>query len=173
MLKKYTQNFWHWYERNYKLNVSISSGLFLFQLIHLVWLTADVVTFRLVGRSYFEPTGVWEFLIVFVDYLEIPTLISVSFIYINELRKKYSFKSWFLLLLLNSQWFHIFWITDEVVEEVFTGSGHTVLPFWAAWIAILIDYLELPVIVDLVIRFVKATRQHTVQEFIKEEFLED
>jgi hypothetical protein len=51
--------------------------------------------------------------------------------------------------MLAVQVFHIFWLTDEVVYDVFSGSSAVEIPFYAAWIAILIDYLELPVIADL------------------------
>lgn len=160
--------FWRWYERYYAVNVGVSAVLFLLQLLHLTWLTLDVVATRLIGYSLFHPTGLLEFLIVVVDYIEIPTLLSVSLIYVNELRKKSSVKSWLYLLALNSQWFHIFWITDEIVEQAFTGSGSTVLPFWAAWIAILIDYLELPVIADTISRFLKAMKNREVKTFLQE-----
>jgi hypothetical protein len=51
------------------------------------------------------------------------------------------------------QVFHIFWITDEVVYESLFGSTSAVeIPHYAAWIAILIDYLELQVIGDLFYR---------------------
>ncbi len=172
MYKKYIHSFWHWYEQYYLINIGISAGLFLLQLIHLYWLTTDVVTSRLLGQSFFEPMGVWKLVIVLVDYLEIPTIVSVSLVYINELRQRTSVRSWLLLLLLNSQWIHIFWVTDEVVEEILTGVGATVLPVWAAWIAILIDYLELPVIADTVRRFIAAARANHVQEFLKKEFVE-
>lgn len=173
MLKRHIYTFWRWYEQNYTLAVGVSGGLFLLQLIHLYWLLTDVVAFRLLGQSYFDPTGTWEFLIVVVDYLEIPTLISVSLIYINELRRRNNFKSWLLLLLLNSQWIHIFWITDEIAEEIFTGAGSTILPAWAAWIAIAIDYLELPVIMDIVVKFIRAVRARRIREFLQDEFIEN
>lgn len=169
MLKKYIRSFWHWYERYYLINVGISAGLFLLQLIHLAWLAADVIAARLFDRPYIELSGVATLIIIIVDYLEIPTLISVSFVYINELRKRSTARSWFFLLLLNSQWIHIFWITDEVVEEILTGRGTTILPAWAAWMAILIDYLELPVIGDTVRRFIIAARAHRLRQFLEEE----
>ncbi len=159
MLEKYLNGFWRWYERNLLLTVGISAGLFLLQILHLFWLSADVVAERLVGYSFFEPGSFWTLAIVLVDYLEIPTIISVSFIYVNEIRKKQNVKIWFYLILLNSQWIHIFWITDEVVEKILIGTGHTVLPYWAAWTAILIDYLELPIIADTSKRFLTAWRR--------------
>lgn len=170
MLRRHIRLFWRWYERYATLNIGISAALFTLQLIHLFWLTTDVIATRLLGYALFHPTGIWELLIVIVDYLEIPTLLSVSLLYINELRKRWNIRSVLFLVLLNSQWFHIFWITDEVVEQVFTGSGMTVLPIWAAWIAILIDYLELPVIADTIRQFIHALREHRVKKFLEEEF---
>jgi hypothetical protein len=64
--------------------------------------------------------------------------------------------------MLAIQVFHIFWITDAVVYDTIFGSpsGSVEIPYYAAWIAILIDYLELPVIVDLFYRtIVRAERR--------------
>jgi hypothetical protein len=150
--------FWRWYERHYVLNLTITSFLFALQLVHLYWLTADVVAFRLLGESFFHPSPFWRTVIIIVDYTEIPGLISTSVLYIYELRKRYSIKYVGFLLALNSQWLHLFWITDEFVVDRFseTASGAVVLPIWLAWVAILIDYLELPVIVDTLVKVKKA-----------------
>jgi hypothetical protein len=45
---------------------------------------------------------------------------------------------------------HIFWITDEFVVQTFKGGGDPIvaIPAWLAWVAIMIDYLELPVIFE-------------------------
>ena len=80
-------DFFAWYERHYVLNIGIAAGLFLFQLVHLYWLTTDVVVARLTGESWFSPSGPVRFLILVVDYTEIPALFGVSLIYVNELRK--------------------------------------------------------------------------------------
>jgi hypothetical protein len=53
------------------------------------------------------------------------------------------------LSLLVTQVVHIFWITDEVVYESFFGSDLVILPIYLSWTAILIDYLEIPVMIDL------------------------
>lgn len=151
-MRKLWDKFWAWYERHHALNTIVAAVLFLLQLVHLYWLTAHVAALRLVGESYFELTGIWEFIIIFVDYLEIPTLIGVSLIYINELRKGFRWKPLWMLLFLNSQWIHILWITDEFVVERLLGSGLVTLPVWLAWVAIAIDYLELPVIYDTIKR---------------------
>ncbi len=150
------EKFWAWYERTYALNLSIAFGLFVLQLIHLVWLTGDVVWPRLFSEEIFHIHGGPEVLIALVDYTEVPALISVSLIYINELRKSWSAKYFFYLLFLNSQWLHLFWITDEFVVDAFSGAGATVLPVWLAWVAILIDYLELPVMLDTGKKFIRT-----------------
>ena len=55
--------------------------------------------------------------------------------------------------MLAVQVFHIFWLTDEVVYDTFFGASSAVeIPYYGAWIAILIDYLELPVIAVLFYR---------------------
>ncbi|TSC87367.1 MAG: hypothetical protein G01um10147_688 [Microgenomates group bacterium Gr01-1014_7] len=127
----------------------VAATLFTLQLIHLYWLTTHVVSFKLFGLDLFSPPPFWETIIILVDYTEIPVLITTSLVYINELRKKFEFKSVLYLIFLNSQFLHIFWITDEFVLTSFTGQGPIVnLPIWLAWIAILIDYLELPVIFE-------------------------
>jgi hypothetical protein len=169
-IRTYIQQFWHCYERHYVLNITIATLLFILQIIHLYWLTADVVAERLVGRSFWQVEGIWEFIIVFVDYLEIPAIISVSLIYINELRKRWQWKPILYLLLLNSQWLHLFWITDEfVIEQFREHPTGTVLPVWLAWVAILIDYLEIPVMIDTINRFIQAVKQRRVKQFLAED----
>jgi hypothetical protein len=149
--------FWAWYERNYLLNVSIAAVLFGLQLVHLYWLGADPIASRLGDESLFSPNGLLRYLIFFVDYAEIPALLAVSLVYVNELRRGLSWKPLLLLLFLNSQWLHIFWITDEyVMSELSDGSA---LPPFLAWVAILIDYLELPVIYDTLRRVATALRE--------------
>ena len=137
------------------MNLSISAGLFALQLIHLYWLSSDVVAFRLFEAHFFHPPAFWRYLIIIVDYTEIPTLISTTILYIYELRKKFSWIAIWLLFSINSQWLHLFWITDEFVINQFAGQQATILPTWLAWVAIGIDYLELPVIVDTIRRFLR------------------
>jgi hypothetical protein len=150
------EKFWAWYERTYVLNLTIAFGLFLLQMVHLVWLTGDVVWARLFGEEIFHLHGGPELLIALVDYTEIPAIISVSLVYINELRKAWSASSLLYLIFLNSQWLHLFWITDEFVVDAFSATGTTVLPLWLAWVAILIDYLEVPVMLDTAKKFFKT-----------------
>lgn len=143
------KNFWAWYERHYTLNVTLSAGLFLLQLIHLYWLTTHVVTVKLFGIDLFSPPSFWETILIVVDYTEIPALFTTSLVYINAQRKKKSLKNILYLFFLNIQFLHIFWITDEFVEAILTGGPQTtILPVWLAAVAIAIDYLELPVIYE-------------------------
>ena len=94
-----------------------------------------------------------------MDYTEIPALIAVSLVYVNELRRGFAWKPLLFLLFLNSQWLHIFWITDEYVAAELGGGSGASLPGWLAWVAILIDYLELPVIYDTLKRLAIAVRE--------------
>ena len=141
--------FWRWYERHYVLNIAIASGLFVLQLVHLYWLAANPIATRLTGGSFFDPSGAVQYAIFFVDYTEIPALMAVSLVYVNELRGGFSWRPLLFLAFLNSQWLHIFWITDQYVSNELAGrAAVSSLPAWLAWVAILIDYLELPVIYD-------------------------
>lgn len=153
--------FWAWYERHYTLNLYVATGLFILQVFHLYWLTTTVVFLRLFSWSAFSPSPFTQYLLIAVDYTEIPALIGMSLIYINELRKRFRWRGILFLLFLNSQWLHLFWITDEFVMEQFTrhpASHGTILPIWLAWMAIAIDYLELPVMMDTVRRVIIALR---------------
>jgi hypothetical protein len=164
---KIFSKFWAWYEKHYTLNVGIATGLFLLQIVHLFWLTTDVVFVGVFGESYgsISLSGVALLIILLIDYTEIPALIGVSLVYINELRKGFKWKSVLYLIFLNSQWLHIFWITDEFVLERFSGvEAATLLPLWLAWIAIGIDYLELPVMVDTIKKFVVVVRKKARQK---------
>jgi hypothetical protein len=149
--------FWHRYEN---LNLKIAFVLISLQLIHLYWLTADVVIQRLTGESILgvqQGSPLFIFFII-IDYVEIPALIAGLTYYALGIynHEKNSAKNILLLAMLAIQVFHIFWITDEVVYDSFFGapSGAVEIPYYAVWVAILIDYLELPVIVDLFYRTV-------------------
>lgn len=152
------KRFWQWYERNYTLNLGIAAGLFLLQIFHLIWLFAEVIWQKIFGFSLFTLSGVSEFITILVDYTEIPALITTSFVYINELRERFSIKSLLYLFFLNSQWIHLFWITDEFVVETFLHSPLANMA-WLAWVAILIDYLEVPVILDTIKKFFFSLRE--------------
>ena len=172
-MRRWWQGFFDWYERNYTLNVGIAAILFLLQLVHLYWLSAHVVALRLGGESYFNPGGVVEYAILIIDYTEIPALLSVSLVYINEMRRAggWRWKPLLFLLFLNSQWLHILWITDEfVVNELQGQAAMSSLPVWLAWVAITIDYLELPVIVDTLRKFTISIRERRLSTFLRKDF---
>jgi len=150
--------FFNWYNKNYRFYLWFTTLLFLLQLVHLFWLTCNVVMFKIFGVALFPPQLDW--LIALVDYTEIPALISVSLVYLNEIfLGKADKKTWLYLLLLNSQWLHLFWITDEVVLENFTGQALVVIPVWLSWVAISIDYLELPVMYDTVVKTLRLQKE--------------
>ena len=147
--------FWHRYEN---LNLKIAFVLISLQLIHLYWLTADVVIQRITGESVLavqRGSPLFVFFII-IDYVEIPALVAGLTYYALSIynHEKGATKNVLLLSMLAVQVFHIFWITDEVVYDGFFGSSSDAVevPYYAAWIAILVDYLELPVIVDLFYR---------------------
>src|ERR671919_487207 len=92
-VRREVARFWGWYERNYALNVTIALGLFALQLLHLTWLSLDVVAARLTGTSLFPAGGPLLAALVVVDLLEIPALFSVSLVYVHELRKGWDTRS--------------------------------------------------------------------------------
>ena len=159
-MRSFLKSFWEKYEERYHLYAGITAGIFLLQIVHLYWLTTHVVTFRLFGLTLFDPGAFWQFVIIVVDYLEIPAIISTSILYLYSLNKKWNVKDFVLLVLLNTQWLHLFWISDEfVLDTLRHESTSTVLPYWLAWIAIAIDYLELPVMVDTTKKFIVSLRK--------------
>jgi len=158
------QRFWNWYERHYTLNVSVAAGLFALQIVHLVWLTAEPLCTKLFGEALFTIDKPWSWPLYLVDYTEIPALVGVSLVYLHELRTGLALRPLLFLVFLNSQWLHIFWITDAFVVES-NRSQETVLPAWLAYVAIGIDYLELPVIVDTARKTVAAHRERRLRAY--------
>ena len=153
----------NFYLRYQNINLKISFILISLQLLHLYWLTTDVVIYRLTGIDYFIELSDFILLFIIIDYIEIPALVSGIIYYFfaiifdkNEKAKR--IKNTILLILLSIQSIHIFWITDEVVYSTFVGSDLIYMPEYFAWIAILIDYLELPVIYDLLKRIVRKEK---------------
>jgi len=61
--------------------------------------------------------------------------------------------------MLAVQVVHIFWITDEIVYDAFFETRLVEFPLYIAWIAILIDYLELPVMADLFYKIIKGEKK--------------
>jgi hypothetical protein len=142
--------FWRRYEG---LNLRVAFILISLQLVHLYWLTADVVVKRITGDSAMGLTlgGPLLAFFIVIDYIEIPALVAgLTYYALSIYKREKAAKNALLLAMLAVQVFHIFWITDEVVYDTFFGTSSAVeIPYYAAWIAILIDYLELPVIADL------------------------
>jgi hypothetical protein len=150
-------DFWTKYE---SLNLKITFILISLQILHLYWLTADVVLQRIAGESYLGLPRILLPLFIIVDYVEIPALVSGITFYLFSIFKRgsHSRKNVVFLLLLAIQVVHIFWITDEVVYESLLDNDLVIFPVYAAWTAILIDYLEIPVMVDLFYKTFKIKR---------------
>ena len=153
VVKEYLDAFWKWYDRHYVVNIGITTGLFLLQIVHLVWLFGDAIVPRLFGAPLFGASGFLRFALIVVDYTEIPALLSVSLLYWRELKKSFSWRSILYLAALQIQWVNLFWITDEYVI-----GAHAFHYMAFAWIAILIDYLEVPVMITTVRTFIRVFR---------------
>jgi uncharacterized membrane protein HdeD (DUF308 family) len=120
-----------------------------------------VVLQKIFGQSFFLfPKNLLPLFVV-IDYIEIPALISgiIFYIYSIRSREENSKKGYLFLGLLGVQVIHIFWITDDVVYSSFFKSSFVQIPSLLSWIAILIDYLELPVIGDLFYKIIKKKRR--------------
>jgi hypothetical protein len=141
-------DFWTRYEN---LNLRITLILISLQILHLYWLTADVVLQRISGQSYLGLPKELLPLFIVVDYIEIPALVSGITFYLFSIFKgePNPRKDVIFLILLALQVVHIFWITDEIVYESLLGNDLITIPLYLTWIAILIDYLEIPVMIDL------------------------
>jgi hypothetical protein len=141
-------DFWTRYEN---LNLRITFILISLQILHLYWLTADVVLQRISGQSYLGLPKELLPLFIVVDYIEIPALVSGITFYLFSIFKgePNPRKDVIFLILLAIQVVHIFWITDEIVYESLLGNDLITIPLYLTWIAILIDYLEIPVMIDL------------------------
>ncbi len=164
-LRHVARRFWAWYQRHYLATLILTTAAFLLQIFHLYWLASEVILERLTGRSYFVFPEAGMIVYVLADYLEIPALVSASLLYVYELRRGLRLRGLVYLLLLNTQWIHMAWITDDVVVRTL---GQASLFSWnaaVAWVAILIDYLEVPVIVDT-LRKVYAQR-HVIWQRVR------
>lgn len=152
--------FINFYNRYENLNLKITFFLISLQILHLYWLTTAVVLQKIFGESFFlAPKSLLPLFIV-IDYIEIPALISGLIYYAYSIRtnKSTAKKSYLFLGLLGVQVIHIFWITDEVVYVSLFYTNFVEIPYVLSWIAILIDYLELPVMVDLFYKIIKKKR---------------
>ena len=131
------------------------------QLLHLYWLTTDVVLQRIYGESFLIFPKAFLPVFVVIDYIEIPALISGITFYSLSIYKhqKDSWKNSLFLAMLAVQVVHIFWITDEIVYDTLFKTRLVEFPLYIAWIAILIDYLELPVMADLFYKIIKGEKK--------------
>jgi hypothetical protein len=155
------QKFIDFYHRYENLNLKITFFLISLQIIHLYWLTTDVVLQKILGHSFFLVPKALLPIFVVIDYIEIPALISGIIFYSYTIRSKKSTakKNYLFLAMLGVQFFHIFWITDEVVYNSLFKFSFLEIPYVLSWIAILIDYLELPVMADLFYKVLKKKRR--------------
>ncbi len=138
-----------WYDRHYLATLVITTAAFVLQIFHLYWLFTAVILKTLTGESYFVFPENLTIVYVIADYLEIPALISTTFLYIADLRKGPKTKAILYIFLLNTQWLHLFWITDSIVVQTLSADSVIAWNSAIAWVAILIDYLEVPVILEM------------------------
>jgi hypothetical protein len=128
------------------LLVFSSFGLAL-QIVHLYWLTETSLLPLFFSSRYVIFPGILVSLFVLADFIEIPAIITRTYLYaINY--KNNPLRNIAYVFLLNTQWFHIFWITDTYVINNITGIYWS---FYLSLLAIVIDYFEIPVILDTLI----------------------
>jgi hypothetical protein len=84
-------------------------------------------------------------------------LVSGITFYFFKILENFEKKLLFLFVSMILQIYHIFWLTDEIVYDAIFQTIPIVIPPFLAWIAIFIDYLELPVILDLSHRLFRKT----------------
>jgi hypothetical protein len=118
---------------------ALSALFFLTQVVHLVWMSTYVIPTKLWGSAWWSPP---EAPLALADYLELPAIFTTTVLYLRT-------RNWRMLFLVNIQLLHIFWITDEIIL-----NRNTLNPV-LAWMAVMIDYLEIPVIVDTTRKFVR------------------
>ena len=142
----------------------VTAVLFLLQAVHLYWMTTNVAMLRASGSTFWDPGPLWDTIIALVDYTEIPAIVSSSVLYIHQYLEDRAqrFRSVIFLILINSQWLHLFWITDEIIFAQFTGVAAIAMPLWLSWLAISIDYLEIPVMYDTIKKAIMALRKKEI-----------
>ncbi len=147
----------NWYNRTYTFQIGLAGFLFVLQIGHLIWLFGQVLWFKLTGTPLFVVSPTFEKILVLFDYTEIPAIVTASIVFFREYKLHKKWKDLFFVFLINTQWLHILWITDEFVLDSLDG-----LATWLAWlalIAILIDYLEIPVIYVTIKKFLNALKE--------------
>lgn len=80
------QKFIDFYHRYETLGLKITFILISLQIIHLYWLTTDVVLQKIFGQSFFLVPKNLSPLFVVIDYIEIPALVSGIIFYIYSIR---------------------------------------------------------------------------------------
>lgn len=155
------EKFWQWYEKRYFVIAPLTALLFSLQIVHLYWMTTNIVFLRAFGHPFWDPSSLWNLIIALVDYTEIPAIVTSSILYIYQYRKgeEMKWRSIFFLFLINSQWLHLFWITDEVIYAQLTGTAAFIIPVWLSWVAVSTDYLEIPVMYDTIGKAVISLRK--------------
>lgn len=66
------------YKKYENLNLRIAFFLISLQIIHLYWLTSDIVMIRLLGETFFAFPQIPPLLFAIIDYIEVPALVSGS-----------------------------------------------------------------------------------------------
>lgn len=161
-------NFLNWWDKHRKITEGVSAFLFILQIFHLIWLTVVATIPLLIGGDVVHPDGLFHDVVALFDWTEIPAIIGVSITYIARMRRNFQWKTVIMMLLLHSQWLHILWITDEFVIESMS-LGVATLPLWLVWVAILIDYLELPVMYDTLKNYTKFMKRDSGKEVLSVE----
>lgn len=133
------------YESYNKLLLRFTTILISSQIVHLVWLTyVATIPYFLFQEIWYLPEN---FIFAAIDYLEIPALVLTSLFYFVNLSKK----NILLLGAIFIQFLHIVWITDTFILENAYDIG------FAIYIVILIDYTEIPVIIDFIKKSLNKT----------------
>src|SRR3990167_1177552 len=102
------EGFWKWYKDHLRFNQTAVAVLFGWQLLHLFWLTAHVVADKFLGYPLFSPSEFYQYLLIIADYFEIPALISGTLLYLHSLKEGSQKKNLLFILLINTQWLHLF-----------------------------------------------------------------
>jgi len=129
------------YERYESIGLKVTFVLVSLQIIHLIWLTTFVILDapELTG-------GIPPIVFAVIDYLEVPALVSGLIFYgISAIEGRSRGKDIIYTGLLTIQFLHLYWITDTFIYMSLNFGQYV----WLALVAILIDYAEVPVIVDL------------------------
>lgn len=133
-----------------KYPIYFSLSLLLLQILHLTWLTTDIIL------QWGLFTEVWSLIFISLDYLEIPALASGILTYLLIMRKEgVNIKSILFTNFLFLQFFHIFWLTDDVIAVMLVQKSYVDIPLHFAYFAIFIDFAEVIVIYDFIKRLIR------------------